>query len=304
MVIIGLSLTIVILASTSLMISLLNDQIVFAPNFQAPPIFPQKPQPQDPGTGVEDTPTEGEMPIPNEGTNPRANEEIPTGDIDQYKVGVTFNSIRVHSDHDYGDAEYELVAYVYGQKVDLTKLSTWRGTGLTDISGGYTTQFPPGNLYTVNIDSFTPLTILTGGWEDDGCKSGTGLLPNSIRDKIGKIVSKETIGEIGRGAGAGIGASQGGPQGAGIGAEVGDAAAKAGVNILLGAENALSCAVNADEKLGNIGEAYEAPSFGVGTHSVKSSTGDYTLTYTIKAIKLKQSPTTGFEQPPTTGLDK
>jgi hypothetical protein len=285
------SLTLLIFASTSLIIYLLNDQMASSANINSGmPSLAQNLQNQNPEQ--EYIPVQNQ--IPNEETNtldPAANEEIPTGDFEQYKARVSFDSIRVHNDHEgfgSGDGEYDLSAYVHGQKVDLTALSTWKDSGLRDVSSGENVQFRTGNFIVVDLDSFTPLTILTLGWEDDGCKSGGGLLPKSIKNVITKVVSNQTKENASKAVGGGVGAYYGGEQGAQAGQTAAPAILDAAESALSGIENGLRCLVNDDDSLGKITEAYEPPRFGVGTHTVQSDTKDYTLTYNIKAIKLKQ----------------
>jgi hypothetical protein len=227
--------------------------------------------------------------------------------IEKYRVNVVFDQVTVHNDHEgalSGDGEYELKAYVHGLLVDLTKLSTCRDAGLTDVSSGETVKFCPGNSMTVNLNSTLPLTILTFGTEDDGC-SGP-VFPANIQPVIFSAVANEsakafgaangtqggpgggsgggpsTLRGAGAAAGAAVGTAYGGPVGGAIGAAVGD---QVGKYVGKGASWA-ACKANPDDRIGSIEESYIFPNYGTGPHSVQSDAKDYTLTYTISAQKI------------------
>ena len=228
--------------------------------------------------------------------------------IEKYKVNVKFDSITVHNDHEgkfSGDGEYVLSAYVHGIKVDLTKLSQWRDSGLGDVSSGETVTFPAGNFIGVNIDNTLPLTIVTAGIEDDGC--GKPLLPDNIQKVVYSAVANETAKTLGvengtqgvttagsgnkgpstvKGAGAAAGAAAGqyygGEAGAMAGQIVGD---KVGGYVESGLDS-IKCKINSNDKIGMIDEGYNPPNYGAGPHEVKSDAGDFTLRYTISAQRV------------------
>ena len=91
------------------------------------------------------------------------------------KIKVAFNSIIVYDTHEVaasGDAEYDLVAYVQGKKVDLTYASG--DPGLSDASNGENITFNPGTEIVVDTletrSNTLPLSIMVIGWEKDTCK--------------------------------------------------------------------------------------------------------------------------------------
>ena len=286
--------TFILIASISLTINISNEQIVSAANIPAPS-FPQDmlkqksiqadPNEQIPEVappGMEMGPSQDEMPNPNEGTTQQP------ADIPRYKVNVKFDQITVHNDHEgalSGDGEYLLSAYVHGNRVDLTKLSQWKDSGLGDVSSGETVKFSPGNVFSVDLDSLTPLTIFTVGSEDDGCKKG--ILPATVRNLIESKVANETRGNASKAAGAAIGGYYGGPQGAEIGKEMGPKIREYSAWLGNKLESTVACKINADDKIGEIVETYDSPNFGVGPHTVKSNAGDFTLTYSIIAQRVR-----------------
>jgi len=223
---------------------------------------------------------QGETTPPDETTQPM--------NIDKYRLMIRFDQVTVHNDHEgalSGDGEYALNAYVHGAKVDLTKLSQWRDAGLWDVSSGETVNFRPGNNFPVDLDSLTPLSFFTVGWEDDGCKKGA--LPGSVRGTIDSVVTNETRKNASAAAGAAIGSIYGGPVGGAVGGAIGPQIEEVSRNLQTKLESFVACKVNADDKIGEIIETYEPPRFGTGTHNVKSSSGDFTLTFTIAAQRIQ-----------------
>jgi hypothetical protein len=286
--------TLILIASISLMINTSNEQVVSATNIPAPgfpqDMLKQKSIQADPNEQMPEVAppemelgsSQDEMPNPNEGTT----QQPP--DIQQYRLNVKFDQITVHNDHEgalSGDGEYLLSAYVHGNRVDLTKLSQWKDSGLGDVSNGETVKFRPGNLMTFNLDSYIPLTIFTVGSEDDGCQKG--VLPATVRNLIESKVANETRGNASKAAGAAIGGYYGGPAGAQIGAEIGPELRKYSAWLGNRIESFVACKVNADDKIGEIVEAFNAPSYGTGPHTVQSDLKDFTLTYTIDAERVR-----------------
>ena len=156
------------------------------------------PTSEEPPEGVELIPSDEQGANPNQPNTQSNQPNTQSTKIEKYKVNVKFDSITVHNDHEgtfSGDGEYVLSAYVHGIKVDLTKLSQWRDSGLGDVSSGETVTFPAGNFIGVNIDNTLPLTIVTAGIEDDGC--GKPLLPDNIQKVVYSAVANETAKTLG-----------------------------------------------------------------------------------------------------------
>jgi hypothetical protein len=205
--------------------------------------------------------------------------------LEKYRVNVAFNDITIHNDHEgalSGDGEYALAAYVYGTKVDLTALSTWKGEGLTDAKQGATIPFRPGNIVSVDLDNLTPLTIVTVGWEEDGCGKGLNILPGNITSSLKSKIANESKAQLGAAAGTAIG----GPVGGMVGAAVADKAASFVQDALGYTINKVACKVNKDDAIGEITQGYEPPTFGTGAHEDLSSAKDFTLRYTITSQKI------------------
>ena len=266
------------------------------------------PTSEEPPEGVELIPSDEQGANPNQPNTQSNQPNTQSTKIEKYKVNVKFDSITVHNDHKgtfSGDGEYVLSAYVHGIKVDLTKLSQWRDSGLGDVSSGETVTFPAGNFIGVNIDNTLPLTIVTAGIEDDGC--GKPLLPDNIQKVVYSTVANETAKTLGvengtqgvttagsgnkgpstvKGAGAAAGAAAGqyygGEAGAMAGQIVGD---KVGGYVESGLDS-IKCKINSNDKIGMIDEGYNPPNYGAGPHEVKSDAGDFTLRYTISAQRV------------------
>jgi len=87
---------------------------------------------------------------------------------------VRFDKIIVENDHDWGDGEYDLYAYVRGQRVDLTQASVHHK--LNDVHDDEEINFEPGTE--VNVDLYgpqgelKPISIATVGSEVDDCGHG------------------------------------------------------------------------------------------------------------------------------------
>jgi hypothetical protein len=174
-----------------------------------------------------------------------------------YKIKVTFDSMTVHNDHEgalSGDGEYDIAAYVQGIKVGLTDASG-PGDGLWDVSNGETVTFDPGTEVTIDTPPTMPLSIFTVGSEVDGCDRTA--FPENVQSTIVDIIQNTPIG--------------------GIIATV-DAEVQKHIN---GAINWIGCKLNPNDVLGTINQAYEPTSYGAGSHTEKSSNGDFTLRYTI-----------------------
>jgi hypothetical protein len=181
-------------------------------------------------------------------------------------VAVTFNSITVHNRHDTGpfnDGEYDLAAYVQGRKVDLTDASQieyglcagWgcpRPPPLYDVGDGDTLKFAPDTQIITELPNTVPLSIFTVGTEVDGC--GRGKFPDNIQETLPIFFDPQLdwltpIAQF---------------------QDKTNSYAHCGGTF-----------TDANDILGTIREFYDPPGYGVGPHEVKSSTGDFTLRYTI-----------------------
>ena len=192
-------------------------------------------------------------------------------------VAVTFNSITVHDKHEgalSGDGEYDLAAYVQGRKVGLTDASV--GGGLSDVGNGDTINFKPGSQIITELPNTVPISIFTVGTEVDDC--GRTPFPHNIQQMLpiffdpqldwlsaisnlqSSMNSYSQLGEISP--------SQGGKDKGCFATSL-----KNIKNIII--------PYDANDILGTIREFYDPPGYGIGPHVVKSSTGDFTLRYTI-----------------------
>jgi hypothetical protein len=169
-------------------------------------------------------------------------------------VTVSFNSITVHNKHEggtWGDGEYNLFAYVQGKQVDLTRKSG-PGEGLWDVSNGETLTFNQAYV-TKELPDNIPLSIFTIGEEVDRCG----------RESFGG--NREVFFSD--------------PQ------EVPhwDSMISSWQRLLQswGIECLTPIPGGFNDALGKIREFYQPPGYGAGPHEVKSSSGDFTLRYSI-----------------------
>jgi hypothetical protein len=188
------------------------------------------------------------------------------------RITVTFNSITIHNPHEPGfisptsDAEFDLIAYVQGKKVDLTDASVncvYAGVdfppcGLGDADWKETIYFNQPNQdhraeITVDMPQGMPLSIFTVGQEVDEC--GRVPFPKYITQVEESIVQNPIVDER--------------------------YSAIAAIQKKLNSYDCDSIFENDNEVLGTINEFYEAPSYQMGQHEIKSSSKDFTLRYTI-----------------------
>ena len=210
---------------------------------------------------------------------PTGGEVLNPGDIGPVGINVvtvvTFNSITVHNKHEgavSGDGEYDLVAYVQGKKVDLTHASG-PGAGLNDVSKGETVTFNRGNVAIQEIPNNIPLSIFTVGSEVDDC--GRTPFPDNIQQSLPIFNDpgldwSSKISDFQRSVNSG---SKFGQLLSSLGGKHSDC-----TDFRL---RYLVINYNLNDVLGTIKEFYDPPGYGVGPHEVKSSTGDFTLRYTI-----------------------
>ena len=203
---------------------------------------------------------------------------------DIYKVTVTFDSITVNDNHEglfSGDGEYNLAAYVQGIKVGLSDaseqsncagLSCTEGPALLDINSGETVDFKPGTEVSIDLPATVPLSIFTTGVEVDSC----GLIPLPEGDDPLNVLLTDP------------------PLNPNSLAEVFRHPELNWHHIIpiyqhVVQRNANCFSVDDNDDLGSIikfynppGHSYEPIGWGAGFHTnVVSSTGDYTLRYTI-----------------------
>lgn len=189
--------------------------------------------------------------------------------LNRYQIRVSFDSLTVHDTHEgifSGDGEYDLVVYVQGTKISLTDASG-PGAGLWDVSEGETVRFRPGTEHSVDLPPTTPLVLFTVGSEVDPCgrtdfyastwkwlfgpaAHGPTLLDNATR--IQKELNYHSQ----------FGWHESGPK--------------------CKHDDGIHYPLDTNDILGTITKIYEAPAYGAGAHTnVRSSTGDFTLRYTI-----------------------
>lgn len=95
------------------------------------------------------------------------------------EIKVTFTSMKVNDDHEgtfSGDGEYDIAAYIDGKRVRLSDASG-PGSGLWDVSSGETVTFDASAEIMVDVESKSPLSILTVGTEKDNNCGSTDILP-------------------------------------------------------------------------------------------------------------------------------
>ncbi len=205
---------------------------------------------------------------------------LPSADV--YKVTVKFDSITVNDNHEglfSGDGEYNIAAYVQGIRVYLTfasepancaGLGCTGGPALLDVSSGETVFFKPRTQVSIDLPGTVPLSIFTTGFEVDSCGFyGVPLASSVIVDPIQGLSLADVFKN---------------PQLDWISA-VNTFLHLAGIR----AVDCLPASLDENDPLGTIvkfynppGHSYEPIGWGAGSHTnVVSSTGDYTLRYTI-----------------------
>lgn len=182
------------------------------------------------------------------------------------KVTVKFDSITVHNNHEgfgRGDGEYNLVAYAQGFRIKLTEATEFGVCGgttapehcpfeLWDVSNGQTIHFKPDTMLTVELPDEIPLSIFTLGDEVDGCMRTPYPSSEAMRGYL-KIFDNPQL----------------------------DWRSPI-QNYQKYSASLSSCSLGDDnEVLGTINEFYDPPNYSSGQREVKSSSGDFTLRYTI-----------------------
>jgi hypothetical protein len=185
---------------------------------------------------------------------PQQQQQSPTATPPMAKFKVKIDSIKIHSDHDpFASGEWRMFFTSNAQqiKVDTPNGAMW------DVDNGETVVFP--NLFlNVAIPTNGVIFIDTLGEEVDGQETKIPAIPAAVR--------------IAFVAGAVI---------------TGNPLAATYTGYLDKARSVLQTIVALDKNdgLGIISKEYrQADNYGIGVHSDRSSTGDYTLTYTISRI--------------------
>jgi hypothetical protein len=167
---------------------------------------------------------------------------------EKYKVTVTLTSLTMHNDHDpslSGKGEIINYGFIQGHQLNLKM----------HIDSGKTKTFDPPKQITVYLGEMARLSIFTVGIESDFCPTGAKLAgdpPYYLTELIPifgnpSLNWKDEITDI----------------------------------QLRFIEEYLTNGECYSERLGRINEVYEPTKFGLGLHSVKSSSGDFTLRYRI-----------------------
>ena len=173
-----------------------------------------------------------------------------------YRITVTFNSVTVHNSHEgflSGTGEYDLGVYVQGKLISLTNAGG-SGGGLWDVSSGETVTFPAGTKVTVDVPSNLPLSVFTVGFEIDGCDRTA--FPSNIQSKV--VAALKNYVPLGK-------------------------YIQEPLNKLI---NYIGCKFNPNDPIGQINKVFNPISYGAGPHADRSSSGDYTLKYTISVTKV------------------
>jgi hypothetical protein len=188
-----------------------------------------------------------------------------------YEVTVRFDSITVNENHAttfLNDAQYDLSAFVQGNRIPLTDRS-FRGTcsgvgdplpcGLGDVSEGETVTFTPGTEVTVYLPTTLELSIFTVGQEVDLCGAldFDNPLAENLRQGLVETFKDDSLNWL--------------------------EAINTYLNRMVPSDDlSLICAIDSNDRLGDIIKFYPPIGYGAGAHTnVVSSTGDFTLRYTI-----------------------
>ena len=168
----------------------------------------------------------------------------------KYNVRVHLDSITIHNDHDgfwRGKGEFENYAFIQGKSIKLNM----------HVDSGQTIFFDPNNQFSVSLDDKTPLSIFTAGIEQDDCVklSGSTLSPYPVPAVLTELYQNLQNPDLDHLS------------------AVKDAQAQ-----ILKHHLKTFCRY---DKLGTMIEFYDGPSYGAGRHTVKSSSGDFTLRYDI-----------------------
>jgi hypothetical protein len=174
--------------------------------------------------------------------------DTPVARPEKYEVKVQIDSMTVHDDHDpwpKGKGEIVNYAFIQGHRVILN----------THINSGYTKFFEPPKEVTVTLGSNVPLSIFTAGIETDFCTTGAKLEthPPEYLNQLNPVFGNPSL-------------------------DWSQAISNVQSEII---KNYLAIGECNWDKLGSIKQFHEPTQYQAGPHSVKSSSGDFTLRYTI-----------------------
>ena len=174
-------------------------------------------------------------------------ESAPISKPDKYQVKVQLDSITVHNDHDgfsRGKGEFVNYAYVQGHRLVIN----------THVDSGDTVYFKPDKHVTVFLERQIPISIFTVGNEEDCTARLERILPPQYLTELAQVFKDPKL-------------------------DWSKAVSDTQSEIF---NKYLTCDGN---KLGTINRIHYPANYDQGTHSlshsVKSSTGDFTLRYTV-----------------------
>lgn len=194
---------------------------------------------------------------------------IPLTNDQLSKVTVEFDWIRISNKHEgsfSGNGEFNLIVYVQGYMVELTKAFASGRNELWDVGNGEQLNFKPGT--SIEIDSSKqfintkPLYIFTLGDEVDQCQNPTLPLDIYRNDLINRGIIDYPLDSHSKWLGS--------------------------IDKLRNWFNSQTdcptlALLDRNEHLGTLTEFYEPPGYQAGPHEVRSSNGDFVLRYTVYA---------------------
>jgi hypothetical protein len=173
--------------------------------------------------------------------------DSPASRSEKYQVRVQIHSLTMHNDHDpkpKGKGEIENYAYIQGHRAILN----------THIDSGDTKFFEPPREVTVYLGANSPLSIFTVGIETDFCHTGASLAeyPPEYLTKLNPLFGNPASNWL-----------------------------EAISNVQKEVYKDYLYATPCDDKVGTINRIYEPTNYQEGPHIVKSSSGDFTLRFTV-----------------------
>lgn len=149
---------------------------------------------------------------------------------------------------------------------------------LNSANSGSTYQFPATATATVNVPQNGFLTINTIGVEVDGCDGNPQLIPQQLPPQVTNLLKTGGL------PGLSTAAKYLDTLGPALGLPLPPGAASILSSLGLDPSRVISsvkCALNDNDGIGEINQAYAGPDFGRGIKTVESDAGSFTLTYTI-----------------------
>lgn len=181
--------------------------------------------------------------------------DTPASRPEKYEVRVVINSLTMHNDHDpwpKGKGEIVNYAYIQGHRAILN----------AHIDSGYTKFFSPPKEVTVYLGSNVPLSIFTVGIETDFCTTGATLEghPPEYLSQLNPIFGNPS-------------------------SDWAEAISNVQKELI---KDHLTIGQCNWDRLGTLKEFYDPIDFQKGIHEVKSSSGDFTLRYTVYVTPIQQ----------------